>query len=142
MSGVQSNAPAMACLATLTLIVYNNSIYIHYYILISIISPKDELDEPKEGKYMSRSFEIKMLFRSLLSIHEAYRYIYIYICIYLKRKSAFATCTGLTCRALFNQSRRKKVPPAQPVAGHTDETMDVTVGTLEKASARKTCVLS
>ena len=68
MSGVQSNAPAMACLATLTLIVYNNSIYIHY-ILISVISPKDELDEPKEGTYMSRSFEIKMLFRSLLSIH-------------------------------------------------------------------------
>lgn len=26
--------------------------------------------------------------------------------------------------------------------GHTDETMDVTMGTLEKASARKTCVLS
>ena len=105
MSGVQSNAPAMACLATLTLIVYNNS-NIHT-LYIYIISPKDELNEPKEGKYMSRSFEIKMLFRSLLAIHEAYIYIYkLYVCIYLKRKSAFATCTGLTCRALFNQSRR------------------------------------
>ena len=77
MSGVQPNAPNMACLATLTLIVCNNSIYIIYIYTLYIISPKDELDEPKEGKYMSRSFEIKMLFRSLLAIHEAYIYMHI-----------------------------------------------------------------
>ena len=39
MSGVQSNAPAMACLATLTLIVYNNSIYIHYIYIYIMIKP-------------------------------------------------------------------------------------------------------
>lgn len=33
-------------------------------------------------------------------------------------------------------------PNSNDAAGHTDELMDVTMGTLEQASARKTCVLS